>query len=50
MEETISEELDLLSINLDLGLNTMQENDELAEGAYHHYYWGEERDIISTDD
>ena len=45
-EETISEELQLLRMNLDLGLNTMQDDDGLEEGAYHHYYWGEEREIF----
>ena len=49
-EETISEELQLLRMNLDLGLNTMQDDDDLEEGAYHHYYWGEEREIIFKDD
>ena len=50
MEETISDELELLRINLDLGSSTMQEDHELSEGAYHPYYWGEEGEIIFTDD
>ena len=51
MEETISLELELYRLHLDLGLNTIQdeEGDELAEGHYHHNYWGEEGEIIFAD-
>jgi hypothetical protein len=50
IEETISEEMELRRINLDLGAENMQEDDGLAEEAYHHYYWGEEGELIFMDD
>ena len=45
--------MDRHKLNLDLGEDTKQEeneNDDLAEGPVHNFYWAEEGEIIFTDD
>ena len=53
MEETISEEVAKFKLNLYLDEDSKHEendNDELSEGPVHNFYWGEEGEIIFTDD